>query len=207
VAQTAIRVVIVDDHPLVREGTLALLRDEPDVVVAGVAGDAATAVRLLEEQQPDVLLLDIRLPDATGVDVARRAASLRPETAILILTGYDDVAYARALLQLGVRGYLRKTASGQDIVAAIRALAAGQIVLGSDIVSATHGADTDPLTEREIEVLRLLATGRRNTEVAAELGVSIKTIEFHVGNLLGKLGARSRTEAIVLARQIGYLEP
>jgi DNA-binding NarL/FixJ family response regulator len=200
-----IRVVLVDDHPLVREGTQALLAGQLGIVVAGVAGDAATALRLLEEERPDVLLLDVRLPDASGIEVARRARAVRPDTAIVILTGYDDVAYVRTLLQMGVRGYLRKTASGQDIVAAIRAVAAGHSVLGSDVVETTSPAGAEPLTDRELEVLRLLALGRRNAEVAADLGISIKTVEFHVGNILGKLRARSRTEALVIARQSGYV--
>jgi DNA-binding NarL/FixJ family response regulator len=200
-----IRVVLVDDHPLVREGTQALLAGQLGIVVAGVAGDAATALRLLEEERPDVLLLDVRLPDASGIEVARRARAVRPDTAIVILTGYDDVAYVRTLLQMGVRGYLRKTASGQDIVAAIRAVAAGHSVLGSDVAETTSAAGAEPLTDRELEVLRLLALGRRNGEVAADLGISIKTVEFHVGNILGKLRARSRTEALVIARQSGYV--
>ncbi len=196
--------MIVDDHTLVREGTQAILATYSDIDVVGVAGDAAEAERLLIESAPDVLLLDIRLPDASGVDVARFVRRARPDTAILVMTGYDDVAYVRTLFELGVRGYLRKTASSQQIVAAIRAVAAGHVILGAEIVHASPGAETDRLSDREREVMRLIALGRRNAEIARELGVSIKTVEFHVGNVLDKLGVRSRVEALARARQLGY---
>jgi len=198
-------VLIVDDHPLVREGTQALVAAHPGIEVVGSAANAATARRLLTECEPDVMLLDIRLPDATGLDVARFAQAVRPSTAVLILTGYDEVGYSRALLEIGVRGYLKKTASSLDIIAAILKVAAGQVVIGKDVVDLPEFANTEALTERELEVLRLLACGERNVEVATKLGISIKTVEFHVGNLLGKLGARSRVEAILLGRQRGYL--
>lgn len=197
--------LIVDDHPLVREGTQALVAAHPGIEVVGSAANAATARRLLTECEPDVMLLDIRLPDATGLDVARFAQAVRPSTAVLILTGYDEVGYSRALLEIGVRGYLKKTASSLDIIAAILKVAAGQVVIGKDVVDLPEFANTEALTERELEVLRLLACGERNVEVATKLGISIKTVEFHVGNLLGKLGARSRVEAILLGRQRGYL--
>ncbi len=196
--------MIVDDHTLVREGTQAILATYSDIDVVGVAGDAAEAERLLIESAPDVLLLDIRLPDASGVDVARFVRRARPDTAILVMTGYDDVAYVRTLFELGVRGYLRKTASSQQIVAAIRAVADGHVILGAEIVHASPGAETDRLSDRELEVMRLIALGRRNAEIARELGVSIKTVEFHVGNVLDKLGVRSRVEALARARQLGY---
>ena len=205
---TPIQVVLVDDHPLLREGTRGLLKEEPDMEVVGVAGDAATALRMVRELCPDVLVLDLRLPDASGVEVAKRVQGECPRTAVLILTGYEDVSYEQALRRLGVGGYLRKTASGNEIVSAIRAVAAGRAVFGPescDAVGDPSAPRPDLLTERELEVLRLLSAGRRNAEVAQELVVSIKTVEFHVGNLLDKLGARSRTEALAVARRAGIL--
>lgn len=204
-----IQVVLVDDHPLMREGTRGLLDSETDMHVVGVAGDAATALRLVRELRPDVLVLDLRLPDASGIEVARRVRGESATTAVLILTGYEDVSYEHALRRVpGVGGYLRKTASGEDIVNAIRAVAAGRTVFGPQSDQAMADPSTprpDLLTERELEVLRLLSAGRRNADVAQELVVSIKTVEFHVGNLLDKLGARSRTEALAVARRAGIL--
>lgn len=198
---TSIRVVVVDDHPLLREGTQALLARTKGIKVVGATGEGATALRLVRKFWPDVLLLDIHLPDINGVEVARRVRTSFPQVAVLILTGYDDAGYVRALLHLGVQGYLGKTASGGEIVAAIQAVAQGCKVLAE----ATRAADevgSEPLTAREWEVLRLLTVGRRNSEIATTLNVSVKTVEFHVSHILGKLGARSRTEALLKARQL-----
>jgi DNA-binding NarL/FixJ family response regulator len=203
----AIRVVIVDDHPLLREGTQAALRRERDIDVVGAAGDGLTAMAMVEEVRPNVLLLDINLPDVSGVEVARRVAADRPEVAILVMTGYDDPSYRRVLAQLGVRGYLRKTMSGHEIANAIRAAAEGQTVFASMSQYSSEEESIESLTARELQVLELLAAGHRNAAIADRLAISVKTVEFHVAHLFEKLDAHSRTEAIARARQRGLVLP
>lgn len=200
-----VRVVLVDDHPALRQGTAAILDADAGMEVVGATGEGAAAIRLVEELRPDVLLLDVRLPDLSGVEVARRVRAAHPAVAVLVLTGYEDASYVRALLALGVGGYLGKSASGEEIVAAVRAVAAGRTVLVSAAARGALGEQAPTLTDREAEVLRLLATGRRNAEIAEALTVSLRTVEFHVGNVLSKLGARSRTDAIRKARRQGLV--
>ena len=202
---TPIRVVIVEDHPLMREGTQALLDRQDGIAVVGATGEGKAAFRLVAERRPDVLLLDIHLPDLSGVEVARRVRASFPAVAVLVLTGYDDVSYARTLLDVGVLGYLSKTVSSMEIIAAVHAVAAGRTMLVSEAAKIALGAGGGPLTAREHEVLDLLVTGRRNAEIATALSMSIKTVEYHLGHLFQKLDARSRTEAILRARQRGLV--
>lgn len=202
-----IRVVIVDDHPLLREGTQTLLERSPDLAVVGTAGEGETALRLVAERRPEVLLLDINLPGLSGVEVARLVRERHPQVAILVLTGYDDLGDARALVRLGVQGYLPKTASGEQIVEAVRTVARGESILISKAAQAALGQGGGPLTAREAEVLRLVADGKRNAEIAAALSVSVSTVEFHLSNLFQKLGTGSRTETIHRARAQGLLPP
>ncbi len=202
-----IRVVIVDDHPMLREGTRVLLDAQPGITVAGVTGEGAAALRLVAELRPDVLLLDVHLPDLSGIEVARRVRDAHPAVAILVLTNYEEAGYVRALLQIGVRGYLGKTASGDEIAAAVRAVARGESSVLSRAARAVLGAGEVELTARELEVLQLLAAAWRNGEIARELSISENTVEFHVRHLLQKFGARSRAEAVLKARQWGYIPP
>jgi DNA-binding NarL/FixJ family response regulator len=201
-----IDVVIVDDHPLVRAGTQALLDESIGIRVRGTAADATEGLSLVREHKPDVLLLDVRLPDMSGVEMARQVRALQPNTAILVLTGHDEVGYARALRHIGVRGYLSKTASGEEIVAAVRAVALGQPTFHGAAAQTESEEAIDPLTDREQEVLNLLVRGLRNAEIAERLATSVKTAEFHVGRLLHKLKARSRSEAILRAQELGLVE-
>jgi DNA-binding NarL/FixJ family response regulator len=200
-----INVVIVDDHPLVRAGTQALLDESVGIRVLGTAGEAGTALDLVREHKPDVLLLDVRLPDMSGIELARQVRAQHPSVAILVLTGHDEIGYARALRHIGVRGYLSKTASGPEIVAAVRAVALGQDAFHGAAAHASSEADLDELTDREQEVLGLLVQGLRNAEIADRLRTSVKTAEFHVGRLLHKLHARSRSEAIIRAQELGLV--
>jgi DNA-binding NarL/FixJ family response regulator len=199
-----IRVVVVDDHPLLLAGTEAVLAAAPRVEIVGTALTGADAIQVVLAQVPDVLLLDVRLPDISGVEVVRRLRALRPSLPIVVLTGYNDPAHRRELLELRVHAHLSKTATPAEIQAAVQAAAEGRRA------PLPGGTGADPhrrhgLTDREIEVLQYVATGRQNAEIAALLNVSKKTVEFHVGHLLDKLGARTRTAAVAAGRELGVL--
>ena len=205
------RVVLVDDHPMLRAGTQAALQAHADLAVVGVANDGAEALRLSETLQPDVLVLDIGLPDMSGVEVARKVRATCPDIAILILSAHASPAYVRSLRNIGVRGFVSKTVSGDQLAEAVRRVAGGSMVIDLAGGSAENQAAEDlsaeaaeeRLTARELEVLERLAAGRRNMEIAAELNVSLNTVEFHVRHVLAKLGTRSRTEAAVRAAELG----
>lgn len=205
VVSPPIRVVVVDDHPVVREGTRSILERAPDVEVVGEASTAADALRLVDLRRPDVLLLDVHLPDVSGVEVARVVRSAYNGVAVVVYTGHDDAGYARALLQLGVRAYLCKDASGDSLVGALRAVASGRTVFKGAVMQTALSDEPDYLTARENEVLQLIAEGRRNSEIADQLHLRRQTVEFHIHNVFQKLGARSRTEAVAKARQRGLL--
>jgi DNA-binding NarL/FixJ family response regulator len=198
------RVVIVDDHPMLREGTRVLLESTEDLDVVGTAGGGAEALRVVAEQRPDVLILDVRLPDINGVEVARQVRQLFPDVAVLVMTGYDDYGYWKALMGLGVKGYLRKSAAGEEILSAVRMVASGKQVLDLDRPAGSRDL-SNVITERERTVIRLLADGRRNIDIASDLGLSVKTVEYYVANLFEKLGAKTRTEVVARARQLGIL--
>ncbi len=205
--QKLIRVIIVDDHPMAREGTRALLERSAAIKVVGVLGEGLPVLRLVRELQPDVLLLDVRLPDISGIEVVRRLGAEFSTVKVLIVTGYDEIGYARVLLRLGVHGYLAKSASGTELVAAVQAVASGARLLATEAVRMNPENGKAPLTARERDVLQLLVAGRRNAEIGVELYVSLKTVEFHVRNVLQKLGARSRAEAVRFALQQGICMP
>jgi DNA-binding NarL/FixJ family response regulator len=204
----SVRVFIVDDHPMLREGTQSSFERAPGIEVVGTASDGASALEQIAQQTPDVLVLDMRLPDMSGVDVARHVRSLFPSIGIVILTGYDDPHYARAVTQLDIQGYLRKTASSDEIVAAVRRVASGRKVFDPEIVRTLEDTTNtaESLTSRELEVLQLIARGRRNAEIADELTLSVKTVEMHISNMLAKMGSRSRSEAVRAAYQQGLLQ-
>jgi DNA-binding NarL/FixJ family response regulator len=202
-APETVRVVVVDDHPILRDGTRALIDRTPGLQVVGVAGDGATTLALVAELQPDVLMLDVGLPDMSGIEVAQEVHARFPSVAVVLLTGYNAQSYAPMLPRLGVRGLVHKTAPSEALVAAIQAVAEGQAVMAAP-ATPRRPPIAEPLTAREHQVLDLIAAGRRNAEVAAELHVSLNTVEFHVRHILGKLGVRSRTEAVVKGRELGY---
>ncbi len=200
-----VRVVIVDDHSLVREGTVQLLEQTDDIEVVGQAGTGEEGLRLLEELAPDVALVDINLPGMSGLELARAARAHHPEVAVLIVSAYDDFAYVTEALEVGVGGYLLKTASGNELLEALRGVFGGIFVLDRAVSSRltrrwrSGPPATGALTRREADVLRLLARGRTNKQIAAGLGLGVRTIEGHVSSLLGKLGVTSRTEAVAFA--------
>ncbi len=205
-----IRVLLADDHVTTREGLRRLLDEDAAVEVIGVAGDGEETVRLARELRPDILLLDISMPSLNGVEVARVLETALPKTRIVVLTGYSDSEeYARALLRLGVKGYLSKTASVEEVIAALRSVHAGHTHMEpavSALLAPTERREPEERpTPRELDVLRLVARGYGNAAIGQELFIVERTVEFHLTNLLGKLQASSRTEAVYLARQKKWL--
>ena len=203
-----IRVLLVDDHALVREGTAAVLAEVPDVEVVGTAGDAAAAERACRRWSPDVCLLDFRIPGG-GPALARRLAHVAPATRILVVSAYGQADYLQSMREAGVAGYVLKDMGTAGLTDAVRLVHAGQTVfqeLSGDAPGAGGGRSLpEPLTMRELDVLRLVAEGASNREAAVSLGVSAKTVEAHLSSVYGKLRARSRTEAVVTAVRDGII--
>ncbi len=205
-----VRVVIVDDHALVREGTVQLLSRSSDIEVVGTAGSGEDGLDLLVRERPDVALVDVNLPGISGLELARSAAQRCPEVRILILSAYDDYAYVVEALEVGVGGYLLKTASAKELLDSVRAVADGVLVLDRAVSGRlarrppSESRQSGDLTPREADVLALLARGRSNKVIAAELGLGVRTVEGHVSSVLAKLGVASRTEAVayVLRRSV-----
>jgi DNA-binding NarL/FixJ family response regulator len=202
-ATATIRVAIVDDHPVVRDGTAALLAAEPDLAVVGAAGSIEEAASLLDGSAVDVLLLDIRLGQGSGFDLLTQppAADAPPRPAIVVVTAYDYPQYTEAALRLGAAGLVLKTAPMAELVEAIRRAAAGGLAFARRPTGAVAR-----LTPRELDVVRLVVDGRSNDEVAAALGIGPKTVETHLGRLYERLGIASRTELATRAVREGWLE-
>ncbi len=196
------RVLIVEDHPVAADGTRRALEEGGGLEVVGLATTAASALAGVARTQPDIPILDIHLPDLNGIEVARRIRRDYPAVAIVVLTGYDDIGYERALNKLGVSAYLQKTSTGSDIAATVRAVARGGVPPTSSTRQATNFPDS--LTEREAEVLQLVVAGFQNQEIADELHIKLRTVEFHITNILEKLGARSRADARDAAFRYGW---
>jgi len=200
-----IRVVVVDDHALHRDGTRQILEAHPDLQVVGEAASGEVTLALVNQLRPDVVLMDIRLPGMNGIEVTRALTRDHPDVRVLMVSAYDEDVYVRGALEAGAAGYLRKTAPGKELVEAVRAVAGGATVLQSGltarllIASRQHEPGPIALTERELAVLRLLAEGLHNRELAARLGISPRTVERHCASVYAKLGVGSRTEAVVLA--------
>ena len=208
-----LRILIADDHPVVRGGLRALIETLDGLEVVGEAADGEAAVREVVLLRPDVVLMDVRMPGLDGVEATRRIRRSAPGTAVLILTMYDDDATVFTAMRAGARGYLLKGADQADIVAAVRAVAAGQAVFGPGVASRVLGhfesppaAGPDPfpqLTDREREILDLLASGRRTAEIAQRLSLSPKTVSNHLTSIFAKLEVADRTGAILRAREGG----
>jgi DNA-binding NarL/FixJ family response regulator len=221
----AVRVLLVDDQPLLRTGFRLILESEQDIAVVGEAGDGGAAVEMTRALLPDVVLMDIRMPGVDGIEATRRivrdgAAVHDPR--VLILTTFDLDEYVVEAVRAGASGFLLKDAPPDDLVAAIRIVAAGDAIVAPSVtrrlldkfamrLPPAREADPPPglaaLTEREREVLRHVARGLSNAEIAAQLVVSETTIKTHVGNLLGKLGLRDRVQAVVFAYETGVIQP
>jgi DNA-binding NarL/FixJ family response regulator len=202
-----IRVVVADDHKVVRAGIRELLSDEPDIVVIGEARDGQEAVELALAERPDVVVMDINMPTLSGVEATRQIRAAVPTTRVLVLTAYQDDPYIYGLLDAGASGYILKTAEGQEIVRAVRATASGQAAIDPAvaprlIARLTHPApNSDTLSERELAVLRLAARGQTNKQIGAALQISDRTVQNHLANIYAKLGVASRTEAVTAALQ------
>ena len=199
-----IRVLVVDDHPLFREGLNGLFATVPDIEVVASVGDGETAVRRTLEHRPDVVLMDLNLPGVPGLEATRRIVASDAEAAVLVLTMVDDDDSVMAALQVGARGYVLKGAAQEEVLAAIRAVAAGGAVFGPGVagrvLSGGRSVRPHDLTEREAGVLALIANGRSNSEIARELGVSLKTVQNHVSRVLTKMQVRDRTQAALRSR-------
>ena len=208
---TPLRVLVVDDHPLFTAGVTALLSSVEDTEVVATAADGEAAVKEATLCRPDVVLMDLNLPGTSGLEATRRIRSASPESVVLVLSMLDDDESVLAAMRAGARGYVLKGAGQEELLAAIRAVAAGGAVFGAAVAGRMLAAlDAPPpapafpgLTEREAQVLALMARGRDNREIAAELRVSAKTVANHVSHVLTKLQARDRVAAVLRAREPG----
>jgi len=211
-----IRILLAEDHVIVREGTRELVQHEDDMEVVGEAGDGEEAVQFAIQTKPDVIIMDITMPKLNGIEATKRIKSLLPLTAILILTAYDNDQYVSALLEAGAAGYLLKNVKGRELIDAVRAVHAGESVLHPKIARkvlnrfAVSGVKQEPesatsiLSERELEVLKLAAKGLSNREIAKKLFLSVRTVQAHLGNVFNKLDIGSRTEAILYGLKKGW---
>jgi two-component system, NarL family, response regulator LiaR len=209
----AVRVLIADDHEVVRHGLRNFLSVDPDLEIVGEAADGAEAVRLARELRPDVVLMDLLMPVMDGIAATRIIRAELPETEVIALTSVVEDASVIEAVRSGAIGYLLKDTRLQDLRRAIRAAAAGQVQLSPQaaarLVREVRAPESEPaegLSRRETEVLRLLARGRANKEIARDLSIAEKTVKAHVSNILGKLGLQSRTQAALYAGRIGLVE-
>ncbi len=215
-ASGPVRVLLADDHAIVRKGIREFLEEDREIAVVAEATDGREAVRLAGEYRPAVAVLDVQMPNVNGIEATRQIKAAYPDICVLILTAYDEDPYVFALLRAGADGYILKNADPDDLVRAVKAVASGGKVLAPDIAAkvvaqmisgkpAAASEQVEPLTERELEVLRLAAPGLTNKAIAAELGVSDRTVQGHLANIYGKLGVTTRTEAVTKALKLGWL--
>ncbi len=211
-----VRVILADDHAVVRKGIREFLEMSGNVIVLAEASDGSEALRLIREHKPDVAVLDIQMPNQTGIEVTRAIRSERLPIGVLILTAFDDEPYIRAVLQAGANGYVLKTAEAHEIVEAVQAVHEGQSVLDPVVARKliAHLAEpnrddselpVESLTERELEVLRLTAKGYTNKAIGVELSISDRTVQGHLAKIYDKLNAASRTEAVMRAVSLGWI--
>lgn len=211
-----IRILLAEDHVVVRQGTRQLLEREPDLEVVGEAGDGVEAVRMASDLKPDVVIMDVAMPKMSGIEATRQIKQNLPLTTILVLTGYDSDEYLFGLLEIGAAGYLLKDVSGEELIRAIRAVNAGEQVLHpaavrklvaryrTKMTNTIKAPVVEPLTEREMEVLKIAARGLSNKEIGEALFISVRTVQAHMRSIFSKLGVGSRSEAIVYGLKAGW---
>jgi DNA-binding NarL/FixJ family response regulator len=214
-----IRLLLVDDHPIVRKGTREMLEPYPDFDVVGEASDGREGIQKTLELQPDVILMDVSMPGMNGIEATQAIKTQMPKVAVLVLTSYDDDAYVFALLEAGAAGYILKNAREDEIVGAIRAVADGESVLNPVVAkkvlnrfamqqtARVNESLEESLSPRELEVLRAAATGATNKEIAKGLDISPRTVQVHLANIFSKLGVGSRTEAVLTGIKRGWIDP
>jgi NarL family two-component system response regulator LiaR len=212
----AIKILLAEDHVVVRQGTRQLLEREQDLEVVGETGDGEEAVQLATVLKPDVIIMDIAMPKLSGIEATKQIKALLPSVAVLILTGYDYDEYIFSLLEAGAAGYLLKSVSGDELINAIRAVNAGEpvlhpVVIGKlmtrfklQAVRPTGGRASELLSEREVEVLRLAAKGMSNKEIGDILFISVRTVQAHLRSIFNKLAVGSRSEAVLYGLKRGW---
>ncbi len=211
-----IRILLADDHIVVREGTRRILEREPDLIVVAEAGDGQEAIALADQYRPDVAVVDVSMPVMSGIEATRGIKERAPLTAVLVFTAYDYDEYVFAILEAGAAGYLLKDSRGSELVKAVRRVYAGESVLQPVIakkvldrvahgMGSAHQADSETLTDRELEVLGLAAEGLSNRDIAERLYVSPRTVQSHMANIFGKLQVGSRTEAVMVGLRRGWI--
>jgi len=213
-----LRLLLVDDHPIVRTGLRMLFQSEPEMLVVGEAASGAAAIAAVAKLHPDVVIMDVAMPGMTGIEATRQIKAHNPETIVLALTMHEDEQYFFAMLNAGASGYIPKRAAPDDLVAAIRVVAEGNVFLYASLARflmkdiadqklAAGNDGADGLTAREIEVLTLVAEGRTSREIAEALVISVKTVERHRENIMHKLDLHSRMELVKYAIKRGLIQP
>ena len=211
-----VRVALCDDHGVVRSGLRRILAAEPDLEVVGEAGTISEAVALAAAERPDVFVMDLNLPDGSGITATATVRKVSPATRVLVLTVHDDVAYLRRAFDAGADGYVLKEAADVELVHAVRQVASGNqyvhptlgaALLAPDAPTARLGGPGGDLSEREVEVLRCIALGSTNSEIAERLYVSVRTVETHRAHVQQKLNIRTRAQLVRFARDAGLLDP